>query len=96
MHENARHLIHCSEMLETAVSSMKQMREKAATFPSSVHSPDNRTVQNDLDFYASLMTGFLNRSKALEARIQNEISLVGISCRNTGARKYCLQLYVGD
>jgi len=76
MHETARHLIHCSEMLVTAMSSIERMRKKAATFPVFNHSADNSTVQNDLDFHTSLLTSYLNRSKALEARMQNEISLV--------------------
>jgi hypothetical protein len=77
-HETARHLIHCSEMLETAMCTVEQMRKKVATFPTFTKSTDNNTVQNELDFYASLITSFLNRSKALEARMQNEISLVGL------------------
>jgi hypothetical protein len=76
MHETMRHLIHCSEMLVTAMSTIQQMGKKAVAFPVFNHSADNSTVQNNLDFHTSLLTSYLNRSKALEARMQNEISLV--------------------
>jgi len=76
MHETTRHLIHCSEMLVTAMSTIQQMGKKAVAFPVFNHSTDNSTIQNDLDFHTSLLMSYLNRSKALEARMQNEISLV--------------------
>jgi hypothetical protein len=79
MHEIARHLIHCSEMLTTAIDVVQRMKGKTTSVPTDTNGTSSLIEQNELDLYASLLVGFLNRSKALEGRMQNEISLVCLS-----------------
>lgn len=76
MHELARHTMHCSEMLLTAISVVESMLQDAA-FP---------TGDVDISFYLSILRALSNRSRALESRLQNEISLVSdvVSAANGG------------
>jgi len=75
MHEAARHVIHCSEMLDTAISVIDEMKE---TSLSSLAQSDPAAVAitKDLSFCISLLKGYLNRSQASKDRLDNEISLV--------------------
>lgn len=79
MHEIARHLIHCSEMLTTAIDVFQRIKGDATIVPLDINVSNNLIVQRELDLYVSLLVGFFNRSKALEGRMQNEISLVRLS-----------------
>jgi hypothetical protein len=75
MHETARHVIHSSEMLATAVSVAEAVIKEASVFPSLEHDLAHATILKDLEFHVSLLTSFRNRSQALERRLDNEINL---------------------
>jgi hypothetical protein len=76
MHETARHVIHCSEMLETAIS-VAESAAKEVRGSSSYQCDDLAcsTIVKDLELSISLLTSLRNRSQALEKRLENEISL---------------------
>jgi hypothetical protein len=83
MHELARHTIHSSEMLETALETLAAMiQEHDAVFENVEGLGMNltktvwRKTGRDLKFQSTLLKGFYARSKALEERLRNEISLV--------------------
>jgi hypothetical protein len=75
MHETARHVVHCSEMLETAISVTESIAKEVSAYSPHLCDLDCSTIVKDLDFSISLLTGLRNRSQALEKRLENEISL---------------------
>ena len=75
MHEVARHLIHCSEMLTTALSVVEDVIKECEIELRNSHMHLS-TARRDLRFVASMLKGFLHRSRTLEGRMQNEINLV--------------------
>jgi hypothetical protein len=77
MHETARHIIHSSEMLATAISVTEAVIKEVRVFAEHEHEHDLACakVLNDLEFCLSLLTCFSNRSQALEKRPDNEINL---------------------
>ena len=75
MHEVARHLIHCSEMLTTALSVVEDVIKECEIELRNSHMLLS-TARRDLRFVASMLKGFLHRSRTLEGRMQNEINLV--------------------
>lgn len=78
MHETARHVIHSSEMLATAISVTEAVTKEARVYQSHEHEHDPvcAKILDDLEFCTSLLTSFRNRSQALEKRLDNEINLV--------------------
>lgn len=75
MHEIARHLIHCSESLTTGLSVVDGMIKECELHVQG-GCGTSATSRRELDFHASMLKCLLQRSKALEARMQNEINLV--------------------
>jgi len=76
MHEAARHVIHCSEMLDTAISVIDEMKKEISLSSLAQSDPASVAITKDLSFCISLLKGYLNRSQALKDRLDNEISLV--------------------
>ena len=76
MHEVARHLIHCSEMLTTALSVIEDIIKECESGLQGSHNVDFLTTRRDLHFVVSTLKGFLHRSRTLEGRMQNEINLI--------------------
>lgn len=77
MHETARHVLHCSEMLTTALSVLESMTREVGACNVETCGSKLSAVVRDLDFCHSLLTSLLHRSSVLEKRLQNEINLVG-------------------
>jgi hypothetical protein len=75
MHETARHVIHCSEMLETAISVAESIAKEVRGSPSCQNDLAYSTIVKDLELSISLLTSLRNRSQALEKRLENEINL---------------------
>jgi Mg2+ and Co2+ transporter CorA len=75
MHETARHVIHCSEMLETAISVAESAAKEVRGSPSYQGDAACSTIVKDLELSVSLLTSLRNRSQALEKRLDNEINL---------------------
>jgi hypothetical protein len=76
MHEAARHVIHCSEMLDTAISVINGMKQEITSSSLAQGDAASVAITKDLIFCISLLKGFLNRSQALKERLDNEINLV--------------------
>jgi hypothetical protein len=76
MHELARHTLHSSEMLRTAIVVVESVLEESVTSSLSSDSVTVAKAQRDLKFHLSRLRSLLHRSQALEARLQNEINLV--------------------
>jgi len=79
MHEIARHLIHGTEMLTTALSVVDCMMEECDLIGSGSNDQASSACLRELRFVSSLMKALLHRSSALEKRMENEIALVSIS-----------------
>ena len=79
MHEVARHLIHSTEMLTTALSVVDCMIEECHLTGSDSSDQASSTCLRESRFVSSLMKALLHRSSALEKRMENEIALVSIS-----------------
>jgi len=79
MHEIARHLIHCSETLSTALSVVDSMIKECSSSRVIIGEQSSYECLREMEFIASLMRNLLHRSNALEKRMQNEIALVCIS-----------------
>jgi hypothetical protein len=75
MHEAARHVIHCSEMLATAMTVTESLVKEVSGHASHQGDPASSTIVGDLKFSISMLAGLRNRSQALEKRIENEINL---------------------
>jgi hypothetical protein len=75
MHETARHVIHCSEMLETAISVTESIAREVRGSPSYQGDLACSTIVKDVELSVSLLTSLRNRSQALEKRLENEINL---------------------
>lgn len=75
MHEIARHVIHCSEMLTTAISVAESVVKEVSGHSSHQRDPASSTIVKDLEFSISLLTSLRNRSQALEKRLENETNL---------------------
>ncbi|KAG8623515.1 hypothetical protein KVT40_008491 [Elsinoe batatas] len=81
MHEVARHIIHCTEMLATAINVVKSVIEEHNIFLEDNEDImkdakwDSRNVSKDLRMRKSFLEGFHLRSKALEERLKNEVNL---------------------
>jgi hypothetical protein len=65
-------------MLETALSVVECMTKECGIARSAVSDQATIACLRDLESASSLMKGLLNRSAALEKRMENEISLVSI------------------
>jgi hypothetical protein len=76
MHEAARHVIHSSEMLDTAISVIDEMKKEIASASLANNDSGSVAIIRDLSFCNSLLKGYLNRSQALKERLDNEINLV--------------------
>lgn len=76
MHELARHTIHSSEMLRTAIVVVESLLEESGPRSPSSDSITVTKAQRDFKFHLSRLRSLLHRSQALEARLQNEINLV--------------------
>jgi hypothetical protein len=78
MHEMSRHLIHSTEMLNTALSVVECMTKECNAARNAVDDLTTTACLRDLESSCSLMRALLNRSAALEKRMENEIALVSI------------------
>lgn len=76
MHEVARHTLHSSEMLRTAIVVVESMLEESGPSSASSDSVTAAKAQRNLKFHVSRLRSLLRRSQALEARLRNEINLV--------------------
>jgi hypothetical protein len=83
MHEAARHVIHCSEMLDTAISVIGDLEKEIASSSLAQNDSASFAITKDLSFCSSLLKGYLNRSQALKERLDNEIKLVCAVFRST-------------
>lgn len=79
MHEIARHLVHSTEMLTTALSVVECMMNECEVVGSGSDGQALSACRRELHFVSSLMKALLHRSSALEKRMENEIALVSIS-----------------
>lgn len=79
MHEIARHLIHNTETLTTALSVVECMMKEFEITGSGLVSQASSAYRRELHFVSSLVKALLHRSSALEKRMENEIALVSIS-----------------
>lgn len=79
MHEIARHLIHSTEMLTTALPVVECMMEECDLIGGGSSDQPSSACLRELRFVSSLMKALLHRSSALEKRMENEIALVSIS-----------------
>lgn len=79
MHEIARHLIHSTEMLTTALSVVGCMVKECDVVDIGSGGQTPSACLRELHFISSLMTALLHRSSALEKRMENEIALVSIA-----------------
>jgi len=75
MHETTRHVIHSSEMLMTAISVAESIAKEVSGLPKHQRDSSYSTIVKDLEFSISLLTTLLNRSQALEKRLENEVNL---------------------
>ena len=75
MHETARHVIHCSEMLETAISVAERIAKEVRGSSTYQGDPASSMIVKDLELSVSLLTSLRNRSQALDKRLENEINL---------------------
>ena len=75
MHETARHVIHCSEMLETAISVAESLVKEVRGSSSYQGDLTCLSIVKDLELSVSLLISLRNRSQALEKRLENEINL---------------------
>ena len=79
LHEIARHMIHVSETLAVASQSVKGLQQQHQDFITKhlqSKSSWNR-IQNRFQFQQQILQSLLSRSKSNNARLQNEITLVG-------------------
>jgi hypothetical protein len=76
MHEMTRSLIHNTEMLTTALSVIESMMAECGSARSGVSDQASLACLREFEFLTSLMKAILNRSVALEKRMDNEVSLV--------------------
>jgi hypothetical protein len=79
MHEIARHLLHSTEMLTTALSVVEGMMKECDLIGSGSSDQASSACLRELQFASSLMKALSHRSSALEKRMENEIALVSIS-----------------
>ncbi|GAB7332285.1 hypothetical protein MBLNU13_g04121t2 [Cladosporium sp. NU13] len=75
MHELARHTLHSSEMLLTAIVVVERMLEEFGSSSSGTFDATVMEARREFNFHLTMLRGLLNRSRALEARLQNEINL---------------------
>jgi hypothetical protein len=92
MHEIARHLIHGTEMLTTALSVVECMMNECEVTGSGSDSQASSACRRELHFVMSVMKALLHRSSALEKRMENEIALVSISRHAFSTARYDGQL----
>jgi hypothetical protein len=92
MHEIARHLIHNTEMLTTALSVVEGMMKECDLTCSGSSDQASSACLRELHFVSSLMKALLHRSSALEKRMENEIALVSISRHAFSIARYDGQL----
>jgi hypothetical protein len=76
MHEIARHLIHSTEMLTTALCTIECMMKECDSARSGAGDQAAFACLRELESTCSLMKALLHRSSALEKRMENEIALV--------------------
>jgi hypothetical protein len=76
LHDVARHIIHSTETLDVAINTLNNMAEVIAT-PDVAISYTSQRVQQDLAFHKQVLRNLHARSQALDARLRNEINLVG-------------------
>ena len=74
MHEIARHSIHSTEMLGTAITVLDSMLLEIHRLGASA--PQALTIERDFNFHRSTLRCLQLRSQALEERLRNEINLV--------------------
>jgi hypothetical protein len=77
LHEIARHAIHSTEMLATAINVVEAMvqehKDRASQWKSTLA---EREAKRSLQYHKTLLQGFHLRSQALESRLGNELNLV--------------------
>jgi hypothetical protein len=82
MHEIARHILHSSETLAVASETVSSIMAYQASLPKPSNQEASlalRNIQTEVQYQASLLKCLQLRSQAVEARLKNEINLVGIS-----------------
>jgi hypothetical protein len=86
MHEIARHTIHSSETLETAMETLLSMIQEHEVFFKENPSGDAgkvmlfRQIRKSLRLQSTILKCLHPRSKAIEERLRNEINLVSSTC----------------
>lgn len=79
MHDIARHLIHSTKMLSTALSVVECIVKECDAIDAGSCGRTSSTCLREMHFVSSLMTALLHRSSALERRMENEIALVSVA-----------------
>ncbi|EME79709.1 uncharacterized protein MYCFIDRAFT_81190 [Pseudocercospora fijiensis CIRAD86] len=75
-HEIARHAIHSTEMLQTALHVLDAIQKEHEIFSSAIPQPyRHREITRSLSYHRTLLQGFEGRSRALETRLANEMQL---------------------
>jgi len=76
LHEIARHAIHSSEMLQTALHVLGAIEKEHSMFLSPLPRRHHREITRSLSYHKTMLQGFEGRSRALETRLANEMQLV--------------------
>lgn len=86
LHEIARHGVHVNETLSVAARSLRAVLRNYQKFSKDPHLVNGNakpqrwdSVADRLEFQIRFLEGLVERSQANNARIQNEITLVGTS-----------------
>lgn len=83
----ARHLIHSSETIDTALSVVNTITQEIESGRRGVSGRDSSTCLRELDFITSVIKSLLHRSNALKKRMNNEIALVSSNMDPFSLRK---------
>ncbi|KXS94861.1 hypothetical protein AC578_8466 [Pseudocercospora eumusae] len=75
-HEIARHAIHSTEMLQTALHVLNAIQDEHSIFADQdTKRPQYREILRSLSYHKTILQGFEGRSRALETRLANEMQL---------------------
>ncbi|USW57965.1 hypothetical protein Slin15195_G112840 [Septoria linicola] len=77
LHELARHAVHVTEMLVTALNVLSMVIEEQTSLESTDQRPsDGKAIEKTLRYLKSLLQGFHPRAQALEQRLTSETNLL--------------------
>lgn len=77
LHEIARHVIHSTEMLQTALHVLEEIEKEHLDHDHATpQTRQHKEVKRSLSYHKTMLHGFKERSHALEKRLGNEMQLV--------------------